>query len=77
MPSSSKLLDQINSYLGTRKSAVPYVNNTTTQLPQLQHLTVNDAPDFVKAFFDSGGSHVLETKTNNQQNNPQNACPPR
>ena len=77
IPSSSKLLDQINSYLETRKSTVPYVNVTTTKLPQLQHLTVNDTPDFAKAFLGSGGLHVLETKTNSQQNNHQNACPPR
>lgn len=77
MQPSSKLLDQINSYIETRKSAIPDVKKTTTQLPQLQHLIVNGTPDFAKAFLDGRGSHVLETKTNKQQNNHQNACPPR
>ena len=76
MPPSSKLLDQINSYLETRRTAVTVAKDTPTQLPQLQHLKVNNTLDFAKTFLDTGGSHVLDRKANKQQNNQQHASPP-
>lgn len=73
---SSKLVDYINSYLETRKSAVPFVKDIITKLPQLQDLKVDDTPDFAKIFLDTGGPHVLDKKANKQQNNHQHARPP-
>lgn len=64
MPPSSNLLDQINSYLETLRTAVTSVKGTTTDLSRLEDLTVNDTPDVVKIFLHIGGPHVLDKKTN-------------
>lgn len=64
MPSSSEILDQINSYLETRNTAIPVIKDTHTQLPHFQTLKVNETPDFAKTFLDIGGPHVLDKKTN-------------
>lgn len=77
MPPSPELLDEINSYLETRKTAVAFVKDTINELLQLQDLKVNDTPDFARSFLDIGGPHVLDKKTNKQQNNQQHASPPR
>jgi hypothetical protein len=74
---SPELLDQINSVLETRKTAVAFIKNTTYELLQLQDLKVNNTPDFAKSFLNIGGPHVLDKKTNKQQNNQQYASPPR
>jgi hypothetical protein len=76
MTPSSSLLDQINSYLETRQTAILFVKDITTELPQLEDLKVNDTPDFAKTFLDIGGPHVLDKKTNIQQNNQKHASPP-